>query len=89
MSAKLRHVPQLSYVKPSNFSTANLFKVPTIYVLTRLCSSSAGSSHPHRIAIVVYAVHHVSMSHLSAVPGRLAIFYAVLPLAFLPSRNIC
>ena len=48
--------------------------LPT-YVPTRLFSATAGSSPPRRIAISVYAVHHVSMLHPSTVPGRLAISY--------------
>ena len=52
--------------------------LPT-FLPTRLCSSTAGSNPPRRIAIFVYAVHHVSMLHPSTVPGRLAISYVAFP----------
>ena len=55
-------------------NVAHWLFLPT-YVPTRLCSSTAGSSPPRRIAISVYAVPHVSMLNPSAVPGRLAISY--------------
>ena len=55
--------------------TTLIYYILPTYDPTRLCSSTAGSSPPRRIAIFVYAVHHVSMLHPSTVPGRLAISY--------------
>ena len=65
-------------VKSSEPTTLHLqtnFNCIPTYLSTRLCSATAGSSPPRRIAISVYGVHHVSMLHPSAVPGRLAISY--------------